>query len=183
MNQKDIKKVFQGEIFSVWQWEQKLYDGTTAIFERVERPDYAGIIGVLPDKRIIMVMDEQPHRGVELSISGGRLEKGENPIDAAKRELLEETGYAAGHIEPLYSYQSNSKVICTFHIFVGKNCAKISEPKLDAGEKIELRFFTFDEFLALGQNEHLRDMRLRIMLLEAQLDPEKKDKLYTLLYE
>ncbi len=178
-----MKKVFQGKIFSVWQWEQKMYDGSTEIFEKIQRPDYAGVIAVLPNKKIMVVTDEQPHRGPQLSIPGGRIEEGENPEKAAKRELLEETGYIPEKIELLYSHTSSSKVVYTSYIFIGKNCTKKSKPKLDAGEKIELRFFNFEEFITLGQNEELRDLRLRIMLLEAQIDPAKKESLYKLLYE
>lgn len=183
MQDRDMKNVFQGEIFSVWQWNQKMYDGSTQVFERVMRPDAAGTIAVLPDKRILLTWDEQPDREGLLTISGGRLEVGESPEKAAARELLEETGYQAETSTLLYTHQPDKKVLCTFHIFIGKHCIKVSEPKLDAGEKIELRFFTFDEFLALGQNEQLRDTHLRIMLLEAQLDPVKKENLHKALYE
>ncbi len=183
MQSNNMKKVFQGELFSIWQWDQKMYDGSTQVFERAMRQDAAGTIAILPDKRILLTWDEQPDREGLLSVSGGRIEEGESPEKAAARELLEETGYRAEISTLLYAHQPDKKVMCTFHIFIGKNCSKISEPKLDAGEKIELRFFTFDEFLALGQHEQLRDMRLRIMLLEAQLDPVKKENLYKLLYE
>jgi ADP-ribose pyrophosphatase len=182
MNQKDIKKVFQGEIFSIWQWEQELYDGTTKTFERATRRDAAGIIGVLPDKKIILTWDEQPDRAGVLTPAGGGLEEGENAEQGALREFQEETGYTTSEIIPLLSYRPAHKVEFTVSFFVGKNCIKSGEPHLDAGEKIELRFFTFEEFLALGQDESLRDMRLRIMLLEAQLDPNKRKILEEKLY-
>ena len=51
------------------------------------------------------------------------------------------------------------------------------------GERAEVRLFTFDDFLALGQDDSLRDTHLRITLLEAQIDPMKKQALYQALYE
>jgi 8-oxo-dGTP pyrophosphatase MutT (NUDIX family) len=105
MNQKDIKKVFQGEIFSIWQWEQELYDGTTKTFERATRRDAAGIIGVLPDKKIILTWDEQPDRAGVLTPAGGGLEEGENAEQGALREFQEETGYTTSEIIPLLSYR------------------------------------------------------------------------------
>ena len=182
MNQPDMKKVFQGEIFSVWQWEQEMFDGSKKTFERISRNDAASMIGVLPDKRILLIWDQQPDREGVLTPAGGGIEKGETPQEAATREFQEETGYITKKVIPLLSYTPAHKIEFTVSFFIGRDCKKVGEPMSDGGEKIELRFFTFDEFLALGQNEQLRDMRLRIMLLEAQIDPAKKEKLYTLLY-
>lgn len=178
-----MKKVFQGNVFSVWQWDQKLYDGSTSVFEKIGRPDAASVIGILPDKRILLVWDEQPGRGGLLAPAGGQLEMGEKPEEAAAREFREETGYAAGSLSLWFSHEPSNRILFTAYFYIGKNIEKVSEPSLDAGEKIELRFFTFDEFLMLGQNPKLRDSEMRIMLLEAQLDPAKKDILYKLLYE
>lgn len=182
MNQPDMKKVFQGEIFSVWQWEQKMYDGSTQIFEKATRSDTVRAIGVMPDKTIVCVWDEQPDRDKVFGLPGGQVDEGESPEIAAKREFFEETGYKAGDIARLFSYKPSGRVYYKVHFFIARDLQKINEPQQGVGEKISLQFFTFDEFLALGQNEQLRDMRLRIMLLEAQLDPAKKEKLYNLLY-
>lgn len=54
------KKVFQGKIFAVYQWEQALYDGSTAIFEKLARADAASVIPVTTDKKIIVTEQEQP---------------------------------------------------------------------------------------------------------------------------
>jgi ADP-ribose pyrophosphatase len=177
-----MKKVFQGDIFSVWQWDQKLYDGSTKVFEKVRRTDAAFIIGVLPDKRILLIWDEQPDREGALGPAGGKVEEGENPIDAAAREFLEETGYKAASIHPWMSYIPYGKMIFTVHCFIGKNCEKVAEPTLEAGERITPRFFTFEEFIALGQEETLRSTHLRVILLEAQIDPKKRELLYNTLY-
>src|SRR3989344_5182152 len=115
-----MKKVFQGKIFSVWQWDQKRYDGTTKTFERVERVDAGSVIGVLPDKRIMLVWDEQPHREGCLTPAGGRVEEGENPEMAAARELREETGYEAESLTPWYTTKPYGKVKFSIHCFIGK---------------------------------------------------------------
>ena len=178
-----MKKIFQGKIFSVWQWEQELYDGSKATFEKASRADAVRVIATMPDKTILFVQDEQPDREPVLGLPGGQVDEGESAETAARREFLEETGYEAQRIAPLFSYEPPGRVNFNIHFFIARDLKKIHEPQQSAGEKIELRFFTFEEFLALGQNEELRDLRLRIMLLEAQLNPNKKDILYTLLYE
>jgi ADP-ribose pyrophosphatase len=177
-----MKKVFQGDIFSVWQWEQELYDGSKKVFEKVKRSDSAGVIGVLPDKRIMLVWDEQPGRDGVLTCAGGQIEEGEEPAVTAKREFLEETGYRIHSLTPWLIWRPAGKMDFTVHLFIGREIEKVAEPQNTAGERTEVRLFTFDEFLALGQNETLRDMRIRITLLEAQLDPKKKEELYHTLY-
>ena len=178
-----MKKVFQGEIYSIWQWEQELFDGTTATFEKIERPNAAGVLAVLPDKRIMLVWDEQPGRAAVLTPAMGRANEGESAQECAEREFFEETGYKAKTISPWLHYKPYGKSDFSVDIFIGKKEKKIAEPEISAGERTTLRFFTFDEFLLLGQDPTLRDMWVRIMLLEAQIDPKKKEALYQALYE
>lgn len=178
-----MKKVFQGKIFATWQWEQKLYDGAIKTFEHVTRTDAVRVIGVMPDKKILFVFDEQPDREGVLGMAGGQMDEGETPEEAAHREFLEETGYSVDTLTPLATQAMPGRLVFSIHYFIGRDLVKKTEPQQSPGEKISLRFFTFEEFLALGQDESLRDMHIRITLLEAQLDPKKKDMLYKMLYE
>ena len=176
------KPVHKGRIFTVWEWEQELFDGSKTIFEGLTRPDSVFVVGVLPNNNIVLVRDEQPHRESVLTPSGGRMEEGEDPAEAAKREFLEETGYSIGTIDHWFSYQPSDKVRNVVHFFVGRDLTKDHAPNPDAGERIEVEEYSFDDFVALGQNEELRDTYLRIILLEAQLDPTKKEALRKKLY-
>ncbi len=175
-------RVFSGKIFDVYQWEQKLYDGSLAIFEALDRSDTVHTIGILPDERILLVYDEQPHRQGVLTPPGGKIDDGETPVEAAKREFLEETGYSVGKLIPWHEYQMHSKIDWIVHAFIGQDLIKESEPALEAGERIAVRTYTFNEFLQLGRSPLLRDKTLRIMLLEALLDPMSKANLVKLFY-
>jgi ADP-ribose pyrophosphatase YjhB (NUDIX family) len=130
----------------------------------------------------MLAEDDQPDRDSVLTPAGGRVEEGESAKDGAGRELLEETGYEAQKSVLWHTYRPNNKIEMTVHAFIGRNIKKVKEPHLDPGERIKPVFFTFDEFLELGQNPDLRDWFLRIKLLEAQIDPIKKDELKQLLY-
>jgi ADP-ribose pyrophosphatase len=180
---KRANNVFQGKIFGVWQWEQRLYDGSTATFELISRADTVNVVGVLPDKKILLTRDEQPDREPVLTPAGGRIEDGETPEQAAKREFLEETGYAIGTLAPWHTYHPFHKIAWRVHAFIGQDLQKRGQPQQSPGEKIELQTYTFDEFLSLGSNPNLRDTQLRILLLEAQLDPRKNQVLRSLLYD
>lgn len=70
----------------------------------------------------------------------GMFEKGEKPLEAAKRELLEETGYTSGdwtYLGP--TLESTSKLTNTMHLFLAKNCIKQGEQQLDRFERISLQ--------------------------------------------
>ncbi len=176
------KKVFTGHIFDIWQWEQELYDGSTAVFERARRPDYAYMIGVLPDQRVLLVEDEQPDRGSVLTAAGGKVDPNEDPERGAQRELLEETGYAPKTVVHWHTYQPSGKTEYLVHAFIGRDATKVTEPELEGGERISVQLMSFDDFIGLGMNPKLRDWMLRIKLLEAQIDPKKKEEIKQLLY-
>src|SRR3989344_5876898 len=92
----NAKMVFRGKLFEVWQWEQKMFDGSVEIFEHLRRPNTAVVVPTVRDK-ILIEVQEQPHRFKPfLSLPGGKCNWEEDPLAAARRELLEETGYESG---------------------------------------------------------------------------------------
>src|SRR3990167_6588616 len=143
----NAKKVFEGIIFDVYQWEQKLFDGSVAIFEKLKRPDTVVVFAVLDDGRIILTEQEQPGKPAFIGGAGGRVEKGEDVLEAVKRELLEETGYTASEFVLWQAEQPISKIDWTVYVFVAKGLQKVADLNLDAGEKLKLKFVSFDEFI------------------------------------
>lgn len=146
------KKVFQGTIFSVWQWEQEMFDGTTATFEVLKRPNTIEVIATSGDK-IYMSRQSQPNKHNYYSLYGGRGEEGEDPLTSAKRELLEESGLESDDWEFIKSYQPVHKIDWEVYLFVARSCKKVAEPKLDSGEKIEEIECTFDEFIKIVEHD------------------------------
>jgi ADP-ribose pyrophosphatase YjhB (NUDIX family) len=146
------KKVFQGTIFSVWQWEQEMFDGTIETFEMLKRPNTIEIIATKGDK-IFMSRQSQPNKHNYYSLYGGRGEEGEDPISSAKRELLEESGFESSDWELIKSYQPVHKIDWEVYLFVARNCERVAEPKLDSGEKIEELECSFDEFIKIVEHD------------------------------
>lgn len=173
----DAKMVFKGKIFEVWQWEQKMYDGSMATFERLKRPDTVQAIVVVGDK-ILVQQQEQPDSAQPfVSLPGGRVDDGEEPLEAAKRELLEETGYTCDEWTLWKEDDPVGKMDWTIYTFVARHCRKQQEPHLDSGEKISNRLVTFEEFLLLADDPTFRDLELIVPLLRARLDAAEKEKL------
>lgn len=176
------KKVFQGEIFSVWQWPQKLYDGTTKNFEILTRPDTAYLLAVMEDEKLLLIQDEQPQRGPVLTIPRGRVEAGETAQDAARRELQEETGYGVKEITLWHSHRPWGKVSWNIYYFIGRGAYKIGDATVDPGERIALRPTSFEDFVELGAQGALQDPQLQIMMLQAKLDSHKMAEFKKILY-
>lgn len=177
------KKVFQGKIFAVWQWEQELYDGSFATFERLSRPDYAFGVGVLDDGQILLLHDEQPDREAVLTPAGGKVDPGEGPEEAVRREFLEETGYEIGELKHWFAYRASTKIDFVTYGYIARKLTRKEEAHPEPGERITEVMYSFEDFLKLGQNPMLRDWGVKVQLLEAQIDPKKKEDLRKLLYE
>ena len=176
------KKVFAGELFDVYQWEQELFDGSTAIFEKLRRQDTVSVIATTADRKILLIEDEQPGRNAVITFPGGRLEAGEDPEVAGRRELMEETGYEAGEFVLWKAYQPVSKLDWAFYVFVARNAKKVAEPHLDAGERISMREVDLEEVVGIIRKPEFQGKEIALELLEAKYDPEKRKALEALLF-
>src|SRR3989338_296819 len=121
------KKVFAGQIFDVYQWDQTLFDGTTAVFEMLKRPNSVEVIATSGDK-ILVAEEEQPGRPPFYTLVGGRQEVGEPPEDAGKRELLEESGCISHDWELYKEFQPTSKIDWTIYIYIARGCTVAQKP-------------------------------------------------------
>ncbi len=174
---KEAKKVFSGIMFDVYQWKQKMYDGSYQTFEMIARAPSTDVIAIVDDK-IIVLMQEQPTKPLFPSLPGGRVEGGDKPLETAKREMLEETGYEAKEWKLLAEWFGVSKLYFHESVFVAKNCKKVVQQKLDAGEKIKITFMSFNDFLKLCRNERFTaPLGLKFMMYEALVDPKKREEL------
>jgi len=175
------KLVFKGHIFETYQWEQKLYDGSTTTFEKLRRMDTASIIAVVKGK-ILLQKQEQPMLEPFICMPGGRCDSyEESALEAAQRELLEETGYTSKTWIPYKAESPFTKIIWILHTFIAKNCVQTAEPHLDAGERIENFLVTLDELLEIAETPDFRNSDLVPDLLKMKVHPEQKQEFARLL--
>ncbi len=167
----NAKKMFSGVIFDVYHWEQKLFDGTTATFERLKRPATLLVIPEV-DGKIAIADQEQPHKGTFLSLLGGRQDNDEDPLEGAKRELLEEAGLVSDQWELWKTVEPYNKVVWTIYIYIARNCKKVSSQNVDAGEKITVRELSFEEFVEAVLSEEFCGHELVEQVLRMKLEPE-----------
>jgi ADP-ribose pyrophosphatase len=167
------KRVFKGKIFDTYQWEQEGYDGKVYIFEKVKRADTVVILPITKDGRVLMTQQEQPGKKPFTALAGGRVDEGEDVFEAAKRELLEETGYISESWELFESLQPISKVEWAVYYFVARQCVKVADQNLDGGEKVHVKPVAFEEFVEMALEPDFYEEELRVRLLEAKLNPRK----------
>lgn len=132
----EAERVFSGQIFDVYQWEQEMFDGSKHTFEMLKRTDTVSVIAVV-DNKIMVIDDEQPHLGSRKSFPGGRVDDTDDSIEAAaRREVQEETGYSFNNWRLIKVWQPYRKIEWFVNVLLAWDVAGQQEPKLDPGEKI-----------------------------------------------
>jgi ADP-ribose pyrophosphatase len=110
-------------------------------------PDYVNVVAVTMDERFICF--RQVKYGVEgttLGIVGGFVEEGEEPIAAARRELLEETGYGSADWIPLGSYRVDpNRGVAMGHLYLARQARHVSPRNADDLEEQDLLLLTRSE--------------------------------------
>ena len=176
------KKVFSGILFDVYQWEQELFDGSTATFEKLKRPDSAFVVPVLENGNLLIAEDVQPGRDTVLTFPGGQIDAGEDPEAGVLRELLEETGHAATSIEFWKANNAFSKVDWAVYVFIARGVHWVQDVVQDPGEHITIKEITFDDLFTLPDDPRFQSVEILRELIEGRYDEEKRAALYNKIY-
>lgn len=137
----ESKKEGDYKIFTLWSEKSRNpRNGSIRDISILDFLDWISVIPITPDNEVVMV--RQFRHGIKkvlLEIPGGLMDKEDtSPKIAARRELVEETGYTSETIIPLGSlYPQPAIQNNRYHIFLAENARKTEKPNLDEGEDIE----------------------------------------------
>ena len=105
------------------------------------RADIVLVFALTEDNHVLFVRQyKHGIKGITIELPGGIIDEGENaPQEAAKRELLEETGYTSDEIEQVLEVSDNpTKDTNTIYFFLARNARRVAAQKLDSTENIEV---------------------------------------------
>lgn len=127
-------------------------------FHLVCGPDWAGVLCLTRDRQVVLVRQyRHGFGGPSLELPAGVLDAGEAPIDGARRELREESGFEVESIEPLIvAAPEPSRNSCRAHFFFARAASR-AELALDKSEEIEVLLVPVTELFDLidrGQIVH-----------------------------
>lgn len=161
---KGARRVFEGKIFDVFQWDQELYDGSHAVYEMLSRPDTLQVMAI-KDHKLVVLKEEQPGSGPAFyGLPGGRHDvSGETELEAAQRELREETGMEFATWKLVKVEQATSKIDWFVYYYVATDFVRGGDVHLDAGEKIEQQLLDVTEALQLAKGDAARHLPLEFL--------------------
>jgi ADP-ribose pyrophosphatase len=156
----DGEVVYDGHFLKVERDRVRLPDGKVSQREYIKHPGAVVILPVLDDGSVLLERQYRyPLDRVFIEFPAGKIDPDEDPLDCAKRELQEETGYTA----------SDWKFVCTIHnaiaysdehldIFLARGLTE-GERKLDDGEFLETFKATVPEMLGWVREGKITDVK------------------------
>lgn len=124
----------------------------------LEYPKWINVIALTPEGKFVMVKQYRHGLGiVETELCAGVVEEGEDPLDGAKRELLEETGFGGGEWELLTTLCPNPGSQNNLsYSYIARGVTKIAEQHLDETEDVRVEILSEDEVYDMLINDRLK---------------------------
>ena len=141
-------------------------DGIEHTKQIVRHPGAVALLPLVDDGRVCLVQNYRVSVGQTLiELPAGTLEPGEDPAEAARRELAEETGYRAARVEHLATFYMSPGILDErMHLYLATGLVP-GPMSLDAGEDIRPLLVTLPEALAMVRDGRIRDAKSMLGLL------------------
>jgi ADP-ribose pyrophosphatase len=154
------ERVYSGRVFDVMRERVLLPNGNETVLDLLRHPGAAAMVAVTRECKLLLLRQYRHAAGGFIwEIPAGTLEPGEEPLECARRELVEETGFSAnawekiGEIVPVPGY-SDERI----HIFLAKDLVAASK-NLDKDEVLEVHPVDFKTAMAMAANGEIQDAK------------------------
>ena len=164
----DSEYVYRGKVINVLRDNVEISTGRKSVREVVEHSGGVVIVAQKSDDTILMVKQfRYPIKQTVLELPAGKLEKGEEPFPAAKRELEEETGYSADEWQSL-GYINTTPGFCNekLYLYLAKNLKFVGEHP-DEGEIIQCFEYNINEIFEKIKNGEINGAKTICGLMRA----------------
>ena len=160
--EKTVEKnyVYEGRIINVRCDKAELHNGNPCTREVVEHNGGVSVAALTENDELIFVRQfRYPYMEVVLELPAGKLEKGEDPFEAGKRELEEETGYKAeklisyGQMYPTCGYSNE-----IIYLYVAEDICKTNR-HLDEDEFIDVEFVELEKVVEMINKGVIKDAK------------------------
>ena len=153
------KKIYEGKILGLSVYDGKI-EGRKVKREMIEHRGAAAMLAFDENNKVILVKQHRFPHGYVLEIPAGTLERSEDPLKCAFRELEEETGYRAKKMSSLITYYPsigyNTEVI---HCFLASGLKKISDLSLDDDEILSVEKIDLKKLLRMIKTGKIQDSK------------------------
>ena len=166
---------FKGRIINLRVDDVALSDGSKTIREVVEHPGGVCVAALTPDGRLPFVRQfRYPYGEIVAELPAGKLEKGEDPLDAIKRELVEEVGAqgtnwrSMGNLYPSPGYCG--EIIRLFACDIDN----MGESRPDEGEFLEVEYIPLEKAVDMVLAGELPDAKTQTLVLKLMAEKNRK---------
>ena len=161
--------IYEGKVVKVFKDSVELSTGKKSFREFVKHSGGVVILAVKGDKILLVKQFRYPLEEVMFELPAGKLEIGEDPFEAAKRELEEETGYCANKWTPLgYVYTSPGYSDEKLYLYKAEDL-EFTHCHPDEGEIIEAFEYKYEDVLKMVDNGEINDAKTLCALLRAKI--------------
>ena len=169
--EKTIKSelIFDGRVVKLYKDKIELSTGQESFREVVKHSGGVVILAKKEDKIILVKQFRYPMKEVLYELPAGKLEIGEDPFEAAKRELEEETGYCANKWTDLgFVYTSPGYSDEKLYLYEAEDL-EFTHCHPDEGEIIQAFEYKYDDVLKMINNGEINDAKTLCALMRAQI--------------